>query len=102
MQSITSKPVRALLRSIVVLGGALASTLTAAEEGDRQIEEVIVTAQRASESIQDVPIAVTALTGDMLDDRQIMGFSDLQMNTPNVSFTSTNFGGSSFSIRRQA
>ena len=99
MQSITSKPVRALLRSILVLGGALSSTLTAAEEGDRQIEEVIVTAQRSSESIQEVPIAVTALSGDMLDDRQIIGASDLQMNTPNVSFTAKNFGGSSFSIR---
>ena len=35
----------------------------------------------------------------MLDDRQIIGASDLQMNAPNVSFTATNFGGSSFSIR---
>ena len=99
MQSLNSKPVWALLRSAVVLSGALASTQVMAEEGDRQIEEVIVTAQRSSESIQEVPIAVTALSGDMLDDRQIIGASDLQMNAPNVSFTATNFGGSSFSIR---
>ena len=98
MQSITSKPVRALLRSFVVLVG-ISLHADAAEEGDRQIEEVIVTAQRSSESIQEVPIAVTALSGDMLDDRQIIGASDLQMNAPNVSFTATNFGGSSFSIR---
>lgn len=65
----------------------------------RQIEEVIVTAQRSSESIQDVPIAVTALSEDMLEDRQILEASDLQLNAPNVSFTATNFGGSSFSIR---
>ncbi len=64
-----------------------------------QIEEVIVTAQRTEESIQDVPIAVTALTGSMLEDRGIITPSDLQMTAPNVSFTSTNFGGSSFSIR---
>jgi outer membrane receptor protein involved in Fe transport len=99
MQSLNSKPVWALLRSAVVLSGALASTQVMADEGDRQIEEVIVTAQRSSESIQEVPIAVTALSGDMLDDRQIIGASDLQMNAPNVSFTATNFGGSSFSIR---
>jgi iron complex outermembrane receptor protein len=99
MQSLNSKPVWALLRSAVVLSGALASTQIMADEGDRQIEEVIVTAQRSSESIQEVPIAVTALSGDMLDDRQIIGASDLQMNAPNVSFTATNFGGSSFSIR---
>lgn len=63
------------------------------------IEEVIVTAQRTSESIQEVPIAVTALTGDMLEYRQIQAATDLQLNTPNVTFTATNFGGSSFSIR---
>jgi iron complex outermembrane receptor protein len=65
----------------------------------RQIEEVIVTAQRTNESIQDVPIAVTALSQDILEDRQILGATDLQLNAPNVSFTATNFGGSSFSIR---
>ena len=77
------------------------TTLTA-EEGDTQrrgLEEVIVTAQRTSESIQDVPIAVTALTGDMLEEKQVITVSDLQMNAPNVSFTSTNFGSNSFSIR---
>ena len=64
-----------------------------------QIEEVVVTAQRTAESIQDVPIAVTALTADMLVQRQVITVSDLQMNAPNVSFTNTNFGSNSLSIR---
>lgn len=63
------------------------------------IEEVVVTAQRAEESLQEVPIAVSAFTGSMMEDKQIIGPSDLQLNSPNVSFTATNFGGSSFSIR---
>ncbi len=63
------------------------------------VEELIVTAQRVAESIQDVPIAVTALPDDMLADRQIINPSDLQLNAPNVSFSATNFGGSNFSIR---
>lgn len=63
------------------------------------MEEVVVTAQRAEESLQEVPIAVTALTGEMLEDKGIISPSDLQMSAPNVSFTATNFGGSSFSIR---
>lgn len=72
----------------------------ASDQGERQrIEEVIVTAQRTSESIQDVPIAVTALTGDMLEERGVLTSSDLQMNAPSVSYTATNFGGYSFSIR---
>ena len=68
-------------------------------QSSNAIEEVVVTAQRVSESIQDVPIAVTALTGQMLEDKQVITVSDLQMNAPNVSFTNTNFGGNSLSIR---
>ena len=63
------------------------------------IEEVVVTAQRVEESLQDVPIAVSAFTGAMMEDKQIISPSDLQLNAPNVSYTDTNFGGSSFSIR---
>jgi outer membrane receptor protein involved in Fe transport len=70
-----------------------------AQEAGTGIEEVIVTAQRTAESIQDVPIAVTAMTGDMLEEKQVITVSDLQMNAPNVSFTPTNFGSNSFSIR---
>ena len=74
-----------------------------AAEGDEAdgdfVEEVIVTAQRVAESIQDVPISVTALTSDAIEDRQVITPSDLQINASNVTFTATNFGGSSFSIR---
>ncbi len=77
----------------------MALTPVLAEDDTSVPEEVIVTAQRTAEGIQDVPIAVTALTGDMLEDRQVIGPSDLQMNAPSVSFTATNFGNSSFSIR---
>ena len=87
MQNLHSRRFRALLNNATASVLAVASSYAIAEEADRQIEEVIVTAQRASESIQKVPIAVTALSGDMLDDRQIIGAPDLQMNAPNVSFS---------------
>lgn len=83
----------------ILLAGLGSAAPSFAQSSDRAIEEVIVTAQRAEESIQDVPIAVTALTEQMLEDRQVINPSDLQLNAPNVSFTATNFGGSSFSIR---
>ena len=88
---------RIWLSTGIGLFAALGATSVQAE--GRQIEEVIVTAQRANESIQDVPIAVTALSENILEDRQILAATDLQLNAPNVSFTATNFGGSSFSIR---
>ena len=63
------------------------------------IEEVVVTAQKRTESIQDVPISVSAFDSADLDARQIDAFTDLQFNVPNVSFTKGNFSGSNFQIR---
>ncbi len=86
-------------RFLFLIAFAISSQVNASESNANAIEEVIVTAQRTAESIQDVPIAVTALSGQMMEDRQIISTTDLQLNAPNVSFTATNFGGSSFSIR---
>ena len=83
--------------AVIGLGGAVAEEQV--EPADGPIEEVLVTAQRVEESVQDVPVAVTALTGDLLAEKQVITTSDLQLNAPNVSFTATNFGGSSLSIR---
>ena len=63
------------------------------------IEEIVVTAQKREESLQDVPISVSAFNADQLDRKQIDTFSDLQFNVPNVSYTKGNFSGSNFSIR---
>ena len=63
------------------------------------LEEVIVTAQRTEQSLQDVPIAVTALSSDDLDTKQVITFSDLQLNVPGLNFGQTNFSGSSINIR---
>ncbi|MDB0069923.1 TonB-dependent receptor [Gammaproteobacteria bacterium] len=63
------------------------------------IEEIIVTSQRTEESLQDVPIAVTALTSSMLEDMQIESGSDLQMITPSLSFQGGDAGGGTFNIR---
>ncbi|MDZ7670470.1 MAG: TonB-dependent receptor [Gammaproteobacteria bacterium] len=78
--------------SFVVLG-LLAPPVTAA------IEEIVVTAQKREEGLQDVPIAVSAFNADQLDRKQIDTFSDLQFNVPNVSYSKGNFSGSNFSIR---
>ncbi|MEZ5557645.1 MAG: TonB-dependent receptor [Pseudomonadales bacterium] len=59
-----------------------------AAEGDRSmtIEEIVVTARRREETAQSVPIPVTALTGDQLQDRAAQDMTDLTRVTPNLSF----------------
>ena len=56
--------------------------------GGATIDEVVVTAQRRSESIQDVPIAITAVGEQTLRDSNVKGIEDYFALTPNVSFRS--------------
>ncbi len=69
------------------------------EQDDSGIETIIVTAQRQAESLQDVPIAVSAFSSQAMERQQIENSSDLQLTLPNVSFSKGNFTASSFTIR---
>jgi outer membrane receptor protein involved in Fe transport len=84
--------------AMLVAAPALGQT-AAAVDVDEGIEEIVVTAQRQAESLQDVPIAVTAFSAETLERQQIENSSDLQLTLPNVTFTKGNFTGSSFTIR---
>ncbi len=60
---------------------------------------IIVTAQRQAQSLQEVPIAVSAFDAKALDSQQIENAADLQLTLPNVSFAKGNFTASTFTIR---
>ena len=49
------------------------------------LEEVIVTAQKRTESLQDVPISITAMSGQKIDDVGITGLEELTQYMPNVT-----------------
>jgi iron complex outermembrane receptor protein len=63
------------------------------------ISEVVVTAQRRSESIQDVPITVQAITGDQLKQLNVVSFNDLLKYTPNVTFSGNGPGTGNIFLR---
>jgi outer membrane receptor protein involved in Fe transport len=63
------------------------------------VQEVIVTAQKREESLQSVPIAVTALSGKSLKDRQINSGADLELLVPNMTFSRASFGSTDYQIR---
>lgn len=48
------------------------------------ITDIVVTAQKESQNIQDVPISITAVTGDMLEAAQVNNIADLSNGIPNV------------------
>lgn len=49
-----------------------------------QLQEVTVTAERRSENLQDVPIAVTAFTAEQLERRQVVSLVDIAKDVPNL------------------
>nr|WP_314429031.1 TonB-dependent receptor [uncultured Brevundimonas sp.] len=63
------------------------------------VDDIIVTAQKREESIQDVPIAVSAFSAENLDALKIEGGSELVRAIPNVTFSKANFSMYNFSIR---
>ena len=74
-----------LLAFMALLSGPFfASTAFAAEERPAAIEEVVVTARYREESAQDVPVAITAFTEDMLLKIAAQDLRDVGPASPNV------------------
>lgn len=70
--------------------GSFAQAQTAAPAaGAEGIEEIVVTATRRSEVLSKVPISVTALNQDALDERGVKDFQDLVRYTPGVNIDSS-------------
>ena len=59
---------------------------SAAAEDEMALDEVItVTARKREENIQEVPVAITVLTGEFLEDNGAMDIAELQASVPNLS-----------------
>ena len=89
---------------LTLLAGVCASAIAfpafaQSASDDTDSTEIVVTAQRTAQRLQDVPIAVSAFSSEALEKQQIKNTSDLQLTLPNVTFTKTNFTSSSFTIR---
>jgi len=86
------------------IGVTIAPTAYSQEEGTGlRLEEVIVTAQKkgVGESVQDVPLAITAFNSDIIEKRQVRNVNDLSYSVPNVAIDSSGTvkGLANFSIR---
>jgi len=84
--------------SVAVLGALACSSAayaqnatnedTAADE-QRTVDEIVVTAQKREQNLQDVPVVVTALSGQLMQDAGVRDIKDLQILTPGLTVTST-------------
>jgi len=69
------------------IGTAPTAFAQSAFEAGFMLEEIVVTARRVEENLQDTPISITAFTGAELEQRQIFSSEDLHQVTPNLQFT---------------
>jgi len=63
-----------------------------------QVDEIIVTARKTQESLQDVPIAVTAFTGEFLENSGLTELPDIAKVTPNFDIREDGVSSSGFSV----
>ncbi|MBL4767389.1 MAG: TonB-dependent receptor [Rhodobacteraceae bacterium] len=97
---------KANLKNHMLSGVAMLAVLTpayaqAAEEAGEQfmIDEITVTAQKRSESLQDVPLAITAIAGAALRENDISNLQDIGNRTPGMTFAAFSVGQPEIAIR---
>lgn len=75
--------------------------VTAAAAGDARLvlEEIVVTANRRQERLLNVPLAVSAFTGQDIEDRGAISFKDLALSVPSLSLVESGVGRTRVQIR---
>ena len=84
--------------AMALVSGVAAPPMAAAQEG-LAIEEVIVTAQKRDESVQDVPISIDVLGAGELEDLGVTDLEDFAQLLPSVSYIALGPGSGSIYIR---
>lgn len=74
-----------------------------AEDNGSGLTDIVVTARRVNENLQDVPVAVTAFSGDQLKSQNATELSDISRMTPGFTMASivTNPSAATFQLRGQ-
>ena len=90
----------------LVMLWSFAPSAAAQEEAEESInedyaglEEITISARKREEKLQEVPISVTALSGEALDAQHISDTLQIQFDIPNFLFGKTNFTGQNLQIR---
>jgi iron complex outermembrane recepter protein len=90
----------AVLLSSLAAVDTLAANNAAATEGERNLEEIVVTAQKRAERLQDVPISISVLGGAALDKATSGGVQEMLARVPGVTFEDNTQGnGTQVAVR---
>jgi outer membrane receptor protein involved in Fe transport len=89
----------ALAGSAPALASEAGANANAADAPAPGANDIVVTAQRRSETVQRVPMTLQALTGEMLAQQNLTTFDDLLKYTPNVTYSSNGPGSGAIFMR---
>jgi iron complex outermembrane receptor protein len=81
--------------------GAWAQQVVDSGSSAGTLQEVVVTAQKRVEKLHDVPMGVTAITSDELQNQQLLSLEDLQSKVPGLSLTEVQPGETRLTLRGQ-
>lgn len=84
--------------SLIAIAGTADAQTQAGAGGLDQGAEIVVTAQRRSESLRDVPIAITVVNGESIRQTGASQLADITQRTPSLNYTATP-GVPNFSVR---
>lgn len=79
--------------AVIASASAQVADPAPASDQENTNAEIVVTAQKRQERLQDVPISITALSGETLDRQPVGGVTEALRSVPGVSITSTPLGG---------
>jgi outer membrane receptor protein involved in Fe transport len=79
-----------------LLGLSLLFSGSALAQSNNALEEIIVTAAYREQGLQDVPVSISAVSGDMLTEAALQKAEDIQFLVPNFTLTETGIGTNAF------
>ncbi len=91
-------------RNVLLMAGASSLAISAQAHAQESapaggIQEIVVTAQKRSEAINDVPLSITAASGDKLRDQGITNVGDLVKIVPGFNYTESAYATPVYTLR---
>jgi iron complex outermembrane recepter protein len=88
----------ALLAMLMLHGAARAQQAQPAAADSSGLAEIVVTARRRAENLQDVPLAVTAISADTLQQDNVTSLADLNSFVPNMKISTDRATSSTINV----
>ena len=85
-----------LLAALAVCTAVTSGTAQAQESGTLVLEEIVVTAAYREQGLQDVPVSISAVTGETITESALQKAEDIQFLVPNFTLTETGIGTNAF------